>query len=270
MVRFLVILRASGWPGKLGGCGRYIFAGRYRPRSHARRDCERPLAFRGGPQLTWRQGRAGEGRAAAAACRRAASLRAAWPVGVAHRLRLLGGEVVELGIAVAGRLGDDVPFDRLGRRRRACRVRPSGCAPAGPARSALPRRAALRNSRAAAVSSLAVPVPLNCAMANSTMASRLPATAASSSRRAASRWSFGTPRPSLYMVASAYCASGLPASAACWNSSAARMIIQRELLALQIEQAEIVSGGRMYRAWRRRRAGGRLRPGCAVRRGLRS
>ena len=60
------------------------------------------------------------------------------------------GEDVELGIAGAAGLGDDVPFDRLGRVGAACRARPSGCAPGGPARSgcrAAPRSAAVWRRR---------------------------------------------------------------------------------------------------------------------------
>ena len=87
----------------------------------------------------------------------------------------------------------------------------------------LPRCAAFRNSRAAAASSLLTPSPLNCAMANSTMASRLPPTEACCISRIALPMSFGTPRPSLYMVASAYCASELPSSRRIANSSAARL-----------------------------------------------
>ena len=59
----------------------------------------------------------------------------------------------------------------------------------------------------------------------------------------ASAMSFGTPRPSLYMVASAYCASGLPAVGGLPEQFGGAREVLRELLALQIEQAEIVSGG---------------------------
>src|SRR5215472_4157491 len=61
----------------------------------------------------------------------------------------------------------------------------------------LPLRAAFANSTAARRSFLAMPVPLNNAMAYSTWASVLSASEAAANSRTASTKSFGTPRPSL-------------------------------------------------------------------------
>ena len=185
--------------------------------------------------------------------------------------RLLGGEHVELGIAGAAGLGDDVPFDRLGRIGR-------HAAP-GHQNARQPvlrdRAAAARRLRAAAwrrrFRPSSVPLPLNCGDGEfdhgvEIAGDRRPAPSAA--------WpaamSFGTPRPSLYMVASAYCASGLPAIGGGAEQFGGALEILRELLALQIEQAEIVFGGRMAELGGVARAAGRLRPDCAGRRGLRN
>src|SRR6266851_7859236 len=61
----------------------------------------------------------------------------------------------------------------------------------------LPRMAALRKSATASGSFFVTPVPLNKAIAYSTLASRRSASEAAAISRAASRSSFGTPRPSL-------------------------------------------------------------------------